>query len=431
MARKGKSYHEVLASESGFSIFKKATEHDYWRYEYSRRKFYLDLKKQFEPGIAARSSLGCKESSDPLKSAQAYVVQRCNGVYEASNFPFRICDCSELSWNRPFLHHWILSALVQRYSEELHDGDPKFRLDSPPKLHMILYYYGIYRGFDEFSHGLEQLTADNPLYFERIANKILRRMGDNRDDLIWLYNKSKKYGYFPWQMILMGDVLEGLRFFDEKGVPPCLCEEYLREDDPLDSLGVSVHFADENQRQFYVEENSRDAFLYLYFKVLDVSKSIKFFVNVFEEAVYRFHKKKKGNPYGEKDGSNIQIVINMKNFDFSKMKDIRKLIEIQFVKYRHWISPDEHILDRGQIDILRTISVTPSEQTPFRSRSLGLWLWDQVHLYGRCLDESMEEAFQVDCFKLDEDVERVSLFRRFKLAEMCVADMAVLNFRRS
>jgi len=227
-------------------------------------------------------------------------------------------------------------------------------------------------------------------------------------------------------MIMLDDLLECLNFYNCNNVPPCLCEPFLKQESQLDKYGIEVHFADNDGRQFYAAEDDRNT-LYCYVSCMDDSPSPKKIVLSIETAIYAFRKKRITNRFGDKTKSVIQLCINMSKLDVGQIKNILRLLEIQFIKYRNWLSPQEHLFDPDNLLTLNKLGVVPREQTSFRSRSIGLWIWDQVHIHGDMQIDAIEKAIELKSLAIGENGHWSDLNRKYRLAKLCIDKMEVLN----
>ncbi|BDQ38432.1 hypothetical protein SYK_27920 [Pseudodesulfovibrio nedwellii] len=425
MSRKKNDYVFTLSSDKTLNLMHKATEHDFWRYEYSRRNFYLELvnpKNGYGFHLSPVDGGGIPRE---LQAAQGCVLKKCIELFEKSGYPCSPENLDELSWKHRQHFHWVLSALMQINLGRQFGDNPNYQIASANKLYLMLDYYDVYSANSELRNMFLDIQKKDPAWVESLAFKIINRSCCD-DSLNWLFEKSLQFGYFPWQMLLMDDLLESLQFYNDTTVPPCLCEPFLSKDSLLIEYGVEVNFASRNRAQFYSSED--DSSLYCYLSMQNTDIPIKIAQSI-EAAIYRFEKKKKGNPFGEKEGSVIQICVDMNIFDTKRMKEVLVLLEAQIIKYRNWAFPQEHVFDGDNWKTLKAISVVKSEQTSFRSRCIGLWLWDQSNIHGMSRKDANELAFEVEVFGLSEDLDATALDRRYTLARACVERMRVLNYR--
>ncbi|QJB56531.1 hypothetical protein [Pseudodesulfovibrio sp. zrk46] len=425
MPRKKNNYIKTASSKSQQKQVRKAWEHEHWRYEYTRRKFYLDLLPKLAGKKSSESSLGVDGAPEQLKLAQNFVAQRCRNIFTKSNcqpLPDGICS---FSWDHYDFYHWVLSALVSLYCRIKNEGDPSYALEGPPKLDLMMEY----SAFTDpgYARIVDEYRFHNPYFIEETARRILERVwGD--EDLDWLYETSLQYGFFPWQMIELEEIGHSLAAYNENGFPLAFHEQFIREDDALFKYGIETHFVSEDGTEFYVEEVSATT-LYCYVNCFVECASPKKLAGKVEKAIYAFKKRRSGNSFGIRDGSVVQVCIDMKQFKTSNMKKALELLEVLFIKYKNWLLPLDHQYHPDNYKSLNTL-IVPSEQTPFISRCVGLWVWDQVHIHGESPKQAADKVSWVGYLKASE-IEQSELMKKYKHAQFCVDEMQACTRRWS
>lgn len=380
MSKNRPSYYELVKRNE--NNFLKMIELGFWKCEYTKRKYILDIQDRLYPEI------------------------------------YNLFDC----YDNYLLDH---AARFLRYHVDM-----IFRIGSDTSVCMdsiYAYLEQLIIVFHNFKYG------DNPKY--RIENITGPRFDvlesfhsfDDRqiDSIRILHADARKYGFFPMDMTKIYPINEVeiaiKQYKEENGKLPKIPSPFLIDKNQC----IDFYYKNREGKQFFVNEDIKDA-VCVYVDCLDEKESVD---SIYRRALGLINKAKKNkhaHTAGDIDGSDIQICIYDKKIIQNKEK-LKEILVNNFLEYRNYQDPNRFMLTEGTIRVGKHLMVPKYEGVPFDKRAAGLWIWDQVHLYKIELSDAIRQARKIESFKLFDSIEDSSVWRWYNLAKKSIEKMDVLK----
>jgi hypothetical protein len=355
---------------------------EFWRCEYTKRKYILDIQKKIFP---SKYEKFYGSGSELIDRALSYVI------YHSDNI-FGINKNSRVNIEKLYD---FLKKIIISYHNYFYKMNPKYYYDDS-------FVFPI--NFDDFYESLS------------ISQK---------DSLKALHNDSITYGFYPEDMTTMRhlDKLEGYinRYFKENGVYPKLQDSFLivKEQDP------DFFYKDLHGKRFFVDEEAGET-IYVYVQFLNEKRSLSKIVTTTIGLINSALKRKPIHAAGDRNKADIQICIYNKKI--IKNDDFKDILMNNFASCRNYYYPEKFAYTTDTINMATDLIVPEYEQVPFSNRAAGLWIWDQVCLYNNKLSNASRQAREIEAFKLYDSIDDSSVWRMYKLAKMSIKNMEVLKF---
>jgi len=379
---KNRTDYSVLVKRNE-DIFRKMFESEFWRCEYTKRKYILDLRSRQE--IQEYSFIKSSCGGDLVDHATRFVM------YHADAALGIVGDKLALRNNM----YEDLEQVIIAYHNLKYRYHPKFRID------------------DITGSGSDLLK------FDLLDEKAV-------DSVNILHADAQKYGFFPMDLIGIHPIEAAERliadYIDQHGKFPCFQNSFLmvKKQDP------DFNYKDKDEIQYFVDEESADA-VYIYVDCLDEKETIEMIYKRIIGLINMALKKRGSHVAGDRSNSNLQICFYDKSIihDKNKLKDV---LRMNLSAYRNWYSPIKFMLTDATIMMAKYLMVPEYESVPFHKRAAGLWIWDQVHFHKSKVPTAIENARKIKFLKIYDNVEYSSVFRLYNLAKMSVEKMEVLKF---
>jgi len=364
-------------------IFRKIFESEFWRCEYTKRKYILDIKDRYVP---ERFNFLKPYCSEVINHALRYVM------YHAD---IALGICNDNSAPRNEMYDYLEQVLVA-YHNFKYMNNPKFRIQNIGEL-----------GFDFWD--LSDCLSDREIRSIDI-----------------LHADARKYGFFPMDMIHVypPEEIESLIKDDvkEHGEMPYFQSPFL-----IDSMqDPDFYYKDRQGNRYFVDEESVDA-VYVYIDCLDEKETVEKIYKRIIGLINMALKQRGKHVAGDRENSDIQICFYNKSIihDKKKLKDI---LENNLSAYRNWYSPENFMMSDDTIKCSKYLIVPEYENVPFHKRAAGLWIWDQVHFYNLKVSDAVEKTRSIKAFKWHRNVEMITIERAYRLASRSIEQMKVLRF---
>ncbi len=287
-----------------------------------------------------------------------------------------------------------------------------------------------------------------------------------------IFNVSKKYGFYAWEMINDDSIETFLTNFilnkSDEDVLFHHIDTSIAKDDSETINGIKIIFSDNVNYDACNSQYGNNVKILI--NPLDTNLTINTLKNDLKK-IYSGKSQDLQLTYS-KDSNILFIVDDIKR---NKLSNIIKIIETQIYQYKNWFGNIlEPILDtnllkdllknteeeisnnnndietlnilkkelkyalqraRKQENLFKILSQTKFEQRTHVSRGIGLYLWDHMHLYKTnkasairaMYDKNFTLPPEYDISRNDsQNIERV-LRREIDLAGKCIAQCAVLN----
>lgn len=373
--------NEVVARNE--DNYRKILELEFWRCEYTKRKYILDFKdrQSIQECIFVKSLFGV----DLVDKAIRFVSYHADVALGIVN---------DVSVPRDDMYKYLEQVIIA-YHNFAYQNNPKYR---------IIDFFGV--GFD-----IQELY--DCLGFREY------------ESISVLHADAQNYGFYPMDLIKIRPVDELVSFIedylDRNAEFP-----FLQNSFPMvKKQNIDFNYKDKDGARYFAEESLEDA-VYVYIDCLDGKETIE---RIYKRIIGLINKAKKNRKMltaGDRENSDIQICI----YDKSLIQDKDKLKEIlinNVLAYRNWHSP-EFMFTESTIQMAKYLIVPEYEQVPFNIRAAGLYLWDKVHFFGEKLSSAIVQARNETILKLNRDMDDKSLDRCYRLAKNSVEKMSVLKF---
>lgn len=381
MAKPRPPYSRIV--EQHQETFNKIAELEFWRCEYSKRKYILDIQ--------ARSTPACEDFSFPygiekLDRASHHVwyhVQTALGMSPHTFFQ------KQQAYNG-------LERLLISYHNYIYKYNPKFII---------------------FESDSDKYHFENnlPLFDEQQLESIKI-----------LHSDSEKYGFIPSDMVVWYDLdqIEKYisKYITKNGRYPHFQNPFLMKS----KNNPDYYYRDKDGKQFFVNDNNKN-YLYVYIKCLDENEILIKIVSRTIALINSAIKNKTSNSSGNKESADIQLCI----YDKSVLKDkvnLKANIRHNLAAYRNYHSPEKFLHTADTILSGKHVMVPSHEQVPFHMRAMGLWIWDQVVFHDSKISEATIKARDIAAFRQAWNTEMSTIERTYRLAKHCINQMAVLKF---
>lgn len=383
MPRKKQRYIDILNQDKHKETFKRLFECEFWRCEYTKRKYILDVQCKINTKI---HSLNINSGSDLCDNAIDYVVYHSKNVLGVNH------DNSMLESE----HCDYLEKVIVAYHNFLNNYDPKYCIVEDFKLPFKFYKY------------LEFL--DN----------------DQIKSLAVLHRDSVDYGFYPFDMTTIRnlDKVENYvnKYFIDNGVYPFFQNSFIMKDhkDP------DFFYKDIYDRKFFISENS-DTTIYVYMRCLEEEDTLAKLAVRALTLINTALKNKPIHTAGNRDDADIQICVYDRKLLVDK-NNLKSILMNNFAAYRNFYFPEKFSATTDTIKVAKTIMVPEYEQVPFNIRAVGLWIWDQVNLYNSKVSDAIDKSRKIEGFRLHNNIEMTTIERAYRLAKRSVNEMKVLKF---
>jgi hypothetical protein len=364
--------------------FKKIFESEFWRCEYTKRKYILDLRsrQEFQEYYFIKSPCGV----DLVDHALRFVMYHADVALGL--------DAKE-SAPRDDMYEYLEQVIIA-YHNFAYRYDPKYRIDDNTG-----------SGFDLW--------------------ELVDCLGDREFESIKiLHTDARKYGFFPMDLTAIHPIEEAecliADYVDQHGEFPSFQNSFLMEktQDP------NFFYKDKDGKQYFVDEESAD-FVYVYIDCLDEKETIEKIYKRINGLINMALKNKTTHVAGDRVNSDIQICFYDKSIIQNK-EDLKEKLIHGLLAYRNWHSPEKFMLTDDTIKVSKYLMVPEYESVPFHKRAAGLWIWDQVHFHKSKVSEAIEKARKIQSLKIYDSIEYSSVLRLYNLAKMSVEKMEVLKF---
>lgn len=378
MPRKRPNYSVLL--ERNKKYFDKISESEFWKCEYTKRKYILDVQNR--PNI---------EEYDFLKPYGSGLIDH------AVRFVMYHADVSlgiDGNWSvdRNELYECLESIIIEYHNLKYGDN-PKYYIEDN-----TVFGFGF--------KGVVELFGD----------KKLRSIGI-------LHADARKYGFIPLDLVSIHplDAIEIVikNYITEHGAFPVFQSSFLMEkkQDP------DIYYKDRNGNSHFADEVVDDA-VYVYASCLDEKENIE---KIYKRIVVLINMALKNkNVAGDRENSDIQMCFYDKTTIQNKDR-LKEIITHSLSAYRNWHSPEKFMETEDTIKMSKYLMVPEYESVPLDKRAAGLWIWDQVHLYKNKLADAIRQARKIKSFKLYDSIDDSSVWRWYKLAKMSIEEMEVLR----
>lgn len=374
-------FHDVMARNN--DNYRKILELEFWRCEYTKRKYILDFndRESIQGYDFIKSSCGV----DLVDKATRFVMHH-------ADVALGIVNDASAPRNDMYIY---LEQVIIAYHNFVYRDNPKYRIDD-----------------------LEGVGFDLWELYDCLGDREYESVGV-------LHADARKYGFYPMDLIAIRPIDEVVRLIDDH---VDLYNEFpfLQNSFPIEGKqDIEFYYKDKDGKRYFVEEKSADV-VYVYIDCLNGKETIE---KIFRRIVGLINEAKKNcqlHTAGDCENSDIQICI----YDKSIIQDKSKLKEIlinNVLAYRNWHSP-EFMLTDDTIKVSKYLMVPSHESVPFDKRAAGLWIWDQVHFYKSDVSVAIENARKIESFKIYNNIEFSSIWRWYNLAKKSVERMKVLKF---
>jgi len=374
-------FHDVMARNN--DNYGKILELEFWRCEYTKRKYILDFndRESIQGYDFIKSSCGV----DLVDKATRFVMHH-------ADVALGIVNDASAPRNDMYVY---LEQVIIAYHNFVYRDNPKYRIDD-----------------------LEGVGFDLWELYDCLGDREYESVGV-------LHADARKYGFYPMDLIAIRPIDEVVGLIDDH---VNLYNEFpfLQNSFPIEEKqDIEFYYKDKDGKRYFVEEKSADV-VYVYIDCLNGKETIE---KIFRRIVGLINEAKKNcqmHTAGDCENSDIQICI----YDKSIIQDKSKLKEIlinNVLAYRNWHSP-EFMFTESTIQMGKHLIVPEYEQVPFNIRAAGLYVWDKVHFFGQKLSSAIVQAKKVNSLKLNRDMDDRSLDRCYRLAKNSVEKMSVLRF---
>lgn len=364
-------------------IFKKIFESEFWRCEYTKRKYILDV--QIRTDIKKYDFLK-PYGVDLIDHATRFVMYHADvslGIVYDDSAP------------RNEMYEYLEEVIIA-YHNFKYGSNPKYRIENNTR-----------SGFD-FSE-LDACLGDREIRSINI-----------------LHADARKYGFFPMDLIAIHPIEKAERliadYVGQHGQYPCFQNSFLMEE----KQNPDFFYKDKDGKQYFVDEESADS-VYVYIDCLDEKETIEKIYKRINGLINMALKNKTTHVAGDRVNSDIQICFYDKSIIQNK-EDLKEKLIHNLLAYRNWHSPEKFMLTDNTIMVSKYLMVPEYEQVQFNIRAAGLWIWDQVHFYKSKVSVAIENARKVESLKIYDSIEYSSVLRLYNLAKMSVEKMEVLKF---
>lgn len=381
MGRKRLDYPNIINREETAADLRKIYDCEFWRCEYTKRKYILDLQSR---SISKNYISNIVSGSEIIDKALDYVIYHSNIVLGIVGID--IDDRTE--------HYDYLEKFIIAYHNFLNNKNPKYCISS-------------------------SVSMSN---FEECHDRL---SDGQKKSLRILHSDAREYGFFPADMTIIRhlDRVEKYidNYFKEYGAYPNFQNPFLMKDD----LDPDFNYKDVDGTQYFISENSDG--IYIYMKCLDEADTLSKLALHAIALINTVVKNKPMRTAGDRDDADIQICIRNKKI-LNDKKTLKIVLEHNFAAYRNFICPEKFCYTTDTINVAKYLIVPEYEQISFNTRASGLYIWDKVHFYGEKISKSIEKARDVAAFNLHSGIEDKAIDRYYRLAKKSVERMSVLKF---
>ncbi|SFL88816.1 hypothetical protein SAMN05421830_108128 [Desulfomicrobium norvegicum] len=380
---KNRPDYSVLVNKNE-DVFKKIFESEFWRCEYTKRKYILDIRdrKSIQEYYFIKSSCGV----DLVDHASQFVMYHADVALGI--------DGDELAPRNDMYEY--LEQVIIAYHNYAYLDDPKYRIDDNTGF-----------GFDLW--------------------ELVDCLGEREIESInILHADARKYGFFPMDLIAIHPIEKAecliADYVSQHGEFPFFQNSFLMEK----KLDPDFHYKDRNGKQYFVEEKSENA-VYVYIDCLNEKETIE---KIYQRIIGLINMALKGKVAyvaGVRENSDVQICFYNKSIIQDKSK-LKTILKYNLSAYRNWYDPVKFMLTDDTIKVSKYLMVPGYENVPFHKRAAGLWIWDQVHFHKFKLSDAIEKARKIKSLKIYDNIEYSSILRLYNLAKMSVEKMEVLKF---
>ncbi|WP_027362075.1 hypothetical protein [Halodesulfovibrio aestuarii] len=427
MGRKKQSFEDFLATPKAERTSVKFPEQEFWRYEYTKRKFFIDMfysiskseKGSELPFInEASMKLVRKRINELCSVVIGEHIEECIKVREAfdlaasdfakmANVPLKdvLIEWYNVSSEDQIPKHFycdVLISLISGYSQWKYKGDPKYD---------YLYCYKIGGAFVSFN------PEGSSHYLAAVEE---------------LHRLSSRYGYYPWVMINPKSMTTVYLDYRDKGAVYDPVQDMFLKQDSRKELSIYTNLASRDGKQYFEEE--REATYYCYFNSIAKDFRMKKEVdNAFwGYSAFKKQPTKKSPVYGDITQADIQLVVE-KEYSKSIKSDFCKTVRDSIVAYQSWFD-DSYAYSKDSVLSLDSALVVGRDQTLFETRCFGLWMWDKVVFQNASKAEAMREVFNIPdplnspnpLFDFRFNCDERQLRRDFFMTQQCVENEKIV-----
>lgn len=366
MGRPSKSFFEKMQSDKWKDCLKKIYEHEFWRFEYTKRNFLMDMyvaefNEQKDEKRIHLTEVNLRVLKEKIKKDMRVVRSHFSPIISQ----LEMIMGEEVG--RCLREDMVVSAIAafQRYK---YNNNPRYVYEPSYDL----------KRFSIEVHGTEG---------EEYLSALER-----------LHTLTTRYGYFPWVFFEYDDPLLIMNKYEERGLVSWATSKAFLKHDSRKVKEVEANFVYDGKYDFYEEENKQS--FYCYLNCLDLKFDLTASVKKCFESYCVFCKRKKAlNTVGERSVSDVQIVVRKSLFNKPSWRKLfEQAVRDSIIAYQRYIDPFNFITSIESLESLASNVVEKGKKLDFEPRCVGIWIWDQVVFHGLRPTEAFEAARTIEKF---------------------------------